>query len=217
MRCASLQERARIENGRRAPIADERSQAGDRTNDDARGPYVADEHTLATRRASPAYLGGAAWPWLTGCGVTWEDPYAEVDAFALRARAGRGSRWRAGVLVLGEYSVSRSASVPDGAVILAGTAELTGFSNGTLATDDTAGVAFGEWGIGLFAGPGLRIGSAGTPWAFSGGLTARIPMALGVTCCLRPDFFPSKGERRGKRRNPKQQRETRRFPRNIPR
>jgi hypothetical protein len=113
-------------------------------------------------------------------------PYFELGAFPLRGSAGTGRRWRAGVLAVGDYSVASTGPLGDGSTLLAATAELTGFSRSTFATDDTVGVAFGEWGFGLFAGPTLRMGAAQT-WSGSAGLTARIPMTLGVACCAVPD------------------------------
>jgi hypothetical protein len=151
-------------------------------------------------------------------GGVWRDgPYAELGVFPFFRDIGSRDRLRAGVRVLGESFLRDDAGFRGGATALA-SVEITGFADGELSSPEAIGVAYGEWGLGVFAGPSVRVGADRTAWNGTLGLSARLPLAVGVVCCADlTDLVdehaerdrPSTEKRRLKRRRAKARRKRR--------
>lgn len=125
-------------------------------------------------------------------------PYAEVGMYPFQSVLGASYRVRAGALALGEYFLLDDRGYRAG-IGTSAAFELVGFTRGVLDTDDVTGLMWGEWGIGAFAGPGLRVGDRGETWAGTFGISARIPFMAGVVCCIDPtDHEDTAGARRNR-------------------
>ena len=119
-----------------------------------------------------------------------QGPYVEVAAYPWRTRTGN---WiaRGGVRTSVDTLISDEGwgeAGYGGSVALA--FELASFAKGAFVEggggDGVAGVAFGEGGIGAFAGVSHRRFADDAYWLGSAGVSLRIPAAAGVFCCLRP-------------------------------
>lgn len=133
-----------------------------------------------------------------------EGPYVELGAFPIQARLGANSRVRAGAVAVGEYFVRDDQGYRAG-IGAAGTVEVVAFSKGAFESSDgssrgveTSGWSYGEWAIGAFAGPTVRVGNQMEQWSGTFGISARMPFAIGVACCFDPtDHFKPVRQARG--------------------
>lgn len=114
-----------------------------------------------------------------------EGPYAEVGVYPFQAILGLGHRLRAGAVALGEYFLHDDRGYRAG-VSASAAVELVGFTSRGFQLPNAVGMTYGEWGLGAFAGPGLRFGDHGEKWAGTFGVSARIPFTMGVVCCIDP-------------------------------
>jgi hypothetical protein len=146
-------------------------------------------------------------------GGVWRDgPYAELGVFPFRWDLGSRDRLRAGARILGESFLRDDAGFRAGATAVA-SVEITGFTDGAFSSPDAVGVAYGEWGLGVFAGPSVRVGANRSAWTGTVGLSARIPLAVGVVCCADlSQIVDQRGERARKRKSTQKRRHERHRP-----
>jgi hypothetical protein len=142
-------------------------------------------------------------PFDVGAGYTFEraprhdgylhahGPYLELDAFPVRAHAG-AITGRVGLRAIAELLVRDDAggwgeAGGGGTVALA--LDVATFANGAFADGSSggfvAGAAYGEVGVGAYAGVSHRRFPDEAYWLGSAGLSLRLPLAAGVFCCLR--------------------------------
>lgn len=114
-----------------------------------------------------------------------EGPYAEVGLYPFQAFLGGDYRLRAGAVALGEYYLRDDRGYREGLGVSAAV-ELFGFTSGGFQSPNAVGATYGEWAFGAFAGPGVRLGEQGEKWAGTFGISARIPLTVGVICCIDP-------------------------------
>lgn len=120
-----------------------------------------------------------------------QGPYLELDVFPVRAHAGPFTA-RGGVRASGELLVAPDEDGGDevgGGGTLALAIELASFAEGAFASgsggNGVAGVAYGEVGVGAYAGVSHRRFPSDDYWMASAGLSLRVPAAAGFVCCLR--------------------------------
>jgi hypothetical protein len=118
-------------------------------------------------------------------------PYLELDAFPILARTGSWTA-RVGVRTLAELLIRDDAlgwgeAGGGGTVALA--LDFATFAQGAFAAGGKDGFAFGaaygETGVGAFAGVSHRRFRDEAYWMGSAGLSLRVPLAAGVVCCIR--------------------------------
>jgi hypothetical protein len=178
----------------RAELGGSPSSGPSGSESDVAGPVVSGRlgfHPLQVFRdtTSRAWDVGVGYARESSSGRTaHHGPYAELAAYPLRGDASSGKRFRVGLMTIAQAYLDPTSPYRTSATV-AGTAEIAGFSDGTFQSDDASGVARGEWGLGIFAGPSARFGGADVAWSGTVGITARVPMALGFVCCLQPSWL----------------------------
>jgi hypothetical protein len=118
-------------------------------------------------------------------------PYLEIDAFPVRAHMGSWTA-RVGVRTLAELLIRDDAGgwgETGGGGTMALALDFATFADGVFATGSSdgfaLGAAYGEAGVGAFAGVSHRRFRDDSYWMGSAGLSLRVPLAAGVVCCIR--------------------------------
>lgn len=114
-----------------------------------------------------------------------QGPYAEVGMYPFQSVLSSTYRLRGGALATSELFLLDDHGDRAGFGVAAAL-ELVGFYGGVFDTPEAIGLMYGEWGVGAFAGPGVRLADSGQRWAGTFGVSVRIPFMAGLFCCIDP-------------------------------
>ena len=142
--------------------------------------------------------------------ATLHGPYAEVGLYPVRLPIGRTTRLRWGGYGSADLELASPHSVGFGGTL--GTLlEVSGVSNGAFAGTDqdgaVAGVAHGQWAVGVFANASLRDVHGDFAQGLSAGLSVRMPFMAGIACCVWPSSDDSDSGKKRKRHHERKRRD----------
>jgi hypothetical protein len=121
---------------------------------------------------------------------TIHGPYVEVGAYPLRLPIEEKYAIRAGVYGTVNALVRDNSSESGLGLTVGPLVEFTHNVTGPFSSEDeegkTAGAASGYWGFGIYGNASYRQFDGHGSYAYSAGVSVRIPFALGVACCAVP-------------------------------
>jgi hypothetical protein len=126
----------------------------------------------------------------TSSASTIHGPYIEVGAYPLRLPIEEKYAIRAGVYGTVNALVRDNSSESGLGLAVGPLVEFTHNVTGPFSSENeesaTAGAASGYWGFGIYGNASYRQFDGHGSYAYSAGVSIRIPFALGVACCAIP-------------------------------